>query len=136
MAGSLGLAAARSAGDAAEFTVRKFQDNLSAGFEPSVEGIWTVPHKPLRNAAAGLLAIVAASTFPAGAQHFPPAQPFPPTDARPPSPDAPRPPPPAQPRAAPPAARSAAGPARAGTWSGSGTQAGGTAKYSAVATST
>jgi len=136
IAASLGLAAARSAGDAAEFTARNFQDNLSAGFEPSVEGIWTVPHKPLRNAAAGLLAIVAASTFPAGAQQFPPAQPFPPTDARPPSPDAARPPPPAEPRAAPPAARSAAGPAVAGTWSGSVTQVGSTAKYSVVLTLT
>src|SRR5260370_17302550 len=97
MAGSLGLAAARSAGDAAEFTARNFQDNLSAGFEPSVEGIWTVPHKPLRNAAPALLVIVAASTFPAAPQQFPPPRPLPPPAPRPPPPPAPPPPPPPHP---------------------------------------
>ncbi len=88
-----------------------------------------MPHKPLRNAAAGLLAIVAASTFPAGAQQFPPAQPFPPADAQP-SPPAPEKP------AAPPAARPAAGPAVAGTWSGSVTQVGSQSKYSVALTLT
>ena len=82
-------------------------------------------HKPLRNAAAGLLAIVAASTFPAGAQQLPAAQPFPPADAQP-SPPA------AEKRAAPPAA----GPAVAGTWSGSVTQVGSQSKYSVVLTLT
>jgi hypothetical protein len=86
-----------------------------------------VPHKPLRNAAAGLLAILAASIFPAGAQPFPPGQPFPPTDAQPPAPDK---------RAAPPAARPAAGPAVAGTWSGSVSQVGSQSKYSVVVTLT
>ena len=86
-------------------------------------------HKPLRNAAAGLLAIVAASTFTAGAQQFPPAQPFPPADAQP-SPPAP------EKRAAPPAARPAAGPAVAGTWSGSVSQVGSQSKYSVVLTLT
>jgi hypothetical protein len=89
-----------------------------------------VLHKPLRNAAAGLLAIVAASTFPAGAQQLPAAQPFPPADAQPP-------PPAAEKRAAPPAAaRPAAGPAVAGTWFGSVTQVGSQSKYSVVLTLT
>lgn len=88
-----------------------------------------MPRKPLRNAAAGLLAIVAASTFPAGAQQFPPAQPFPPTDAQPP-------PPAPEKRAAPPAARPPAGPAVTGTWSGVVTQVGSQSKYSVVLTLT
>jgi hypothetical protein len=91
-----------------------------------------VPHKPLRSAAAGLLAIVATSTFPAGAQQFPPAQPFPPTTAQPPSPDTAPPPPPAG-RRAPPAA---AGPAVAGSWTGPVTQVGSQAKYTVMLTLT
>ncbi len=90
----------------------------------------------LRTWAAALLATVAAPILSAGAQQFPPAQPFPPTTARPPSPDAARLSPPAEPRAPPPAARSATGPAVAGTWSGSVTQVGSQSKYSVVLTLT
>jgi hypothetical protein len=91
-----------------------------------------VLHKPLRIWAAALIAAVAAPIFTAGAQQFPPAQPFPPAPGQP----APEPAPPAQKRAAPPAARPPAGPTVAGTWSGPVTQIGRETKYSVVLTLT
>jgi hypothetical protein len=94
-------------------------------------------HKAFRNSAAGLAAALAAPILTAGAQQFPPAQPFPPPP--PSAQDAPPggAPPAAAPqkRAAPPA-RPAGGPAVAGTWSGPVTQVGSETKYSVMLTLT
>ena len=88
--------------------------------------------KYLRNWAIGLAAAAAVPMLTAGAQQFPPAQPFPPPPARSGSPQTS---PPATEKRAPPAARSAA-PAVAGTWSGEVTQIGSESKYSVVLTLT